>query len=138
MGALKRVARYLAGTKELVVRLELDRDVKPGHVHLVGWADSDWAGDQATRRSQTSGFITADGIAMRSFSRRQATVATSSAAAELYAMAAVAEELMLFREVVIFFGLEPAAELRSDSSAARGIARREGVGKMKGLEVRTL
>eukprot|EP00975_Prorocentrum_lima_P018646 3926180-Prorocentrum_lima.AAC.1 len=45
-------------------------------VTLIGYSDSDWAGDLHTRRSQPS------------FSRRQAMVATSSGVAEYYAATA--------------------------------------------------
>ena len=38
----------------------------------------------------------------------------------------------------MFFGCQIEAALHMDSAAARGICRREGVGKVKALEVRTL
>ena len=37
-----------------------------------------------------------------------------------------------------FFGFKVVATLRCDSSAARGMMRREGVGKVKTLEIKTL
>ena len=37
----------------------------------------------------------------------------------------------------MFFGCQVEASLHTDSAAARGICRREGVGKVKSLEVRT-
>ena len=57
--------------------------------------------------------------------------------AEFYAGCAIAEEMLLAREVLMFFGCRVEASLHMNS-AARGICRREGVGKVKSLEVRTL
>ena len=37
-------------------------------MELVGYSDSDWAGDPASRKSQSSGHVDADGCKMASFS----------------------------------------------------------------------
>ena len=80
MCALKRVDRYLLGTKNAAIRFEIrgrsDRAV------IAGWADSDWAGDVSTRRSQSSGHIEIDGCPVSGFSPRQSVEATSSGVAE--------------------------------------------------------
>ena len=55
--------------------------------------------------------------------------------AEFYAGCATAEEILLARDVLMFFGCRVEASLHMDSAAARGICRREGV---ESLEVRTL
>eukprot|EP00959_Pyramimonas_sp_CCMP1952_P306539 6415415-Pyramimonas_sp.AAC.1 len=75
---------------------------------------------------------------MHSFSRRQGIAATSSGVAECYAAAAVAEDLLYFKSLLEFMGFTVATILLTDSSAARGIAKREGVGKVKSLEARVL
>ena len=46
--------------------------------------------------------------------------------------------MLLARDAMMFFGCQVEASLHMDSAAARGICRREGVGKVKSLEVRTL
>ena len=58
--------------------------------------------------------------------------------AEFYAGCATAEEMLLARDVLMFFGCQGEASLHVDSAAARGICRGEGVGKVKALEMRTL
>ena len=65
-------------------------------------------------------------------------MSTSSGMAEFYAGCATAEEMLLARYVLIFFGFQVEAALHMDSAAARGICRREGVEKVKALEVRAL
>ena len=101
MCALKRVVRYLLVTKNAAIRFEIrgrsDRAV------IAFWADSDWAGDVSTRRSQSSGHIEIDGCPVSGFSRRQAVVATSSGVAEFYALCAVAEEVMHLQDLLRFF-----------------------------------
>ena len=69
---------------------------------------------------------------MHGFRRRQSVIATSSAVAEYYAGPSVAEDLLFFRELCMFFDFDPYTELRLDSSAARGIAKRKGDGKEMG------
>ncbi|CAK0835553.1 unnamed protein product [Prorocentrum cordatum] len=134
--ALKRLVRYLLGTRDAVNWLPWPTE--GANVELVGCGDSDWAGDLQTRRSQTSGKIEIDNVPMHSFSRRQGIVATSSGVAEYYAGAAVAEDLLYFKSLLEFMGFTVVATLLTDSSAARGIAKRERVGKVRSLEARVL
>ena len=58
--------------------------------------------------------------------------------AEFYAGCATAEEMLLARDVLMFFGCRVEASLHMDTAPASGICRCEGVGKVKSLEVRTL
>ena len=58
--------------------------------------------------------------------------------AEFYAGCVTAEKMLLAWNVLMFFGGQVEASLHMDSAAARGICRRDGVGKVKALEVRTL
>ena len=101
---------------------------------LDGFSDSDWAGS-TDGKSQSSGVLFVDGAPLHSFSRRQSVIATSSGMAEFYAGCATAEEMLLARDVLMFFGCQVEASLHMDSAAARGICRREGVGKINSLEV---
>ena len=56
MIALKRVNRYLQGTRHFVNKLELDGDVDKHVARLDGFSDGDWAGS-TDRRSQPSGML---------------------------------------------------------------------------------
>ena len=60
MIALKRVARYLKGTRELVNKLELDQEVDKHVVKLDGFSDIEWAGS-TDPKSQPSGVLFIDG-----------------------------------------------------------------------------
>ena len=99
MVALKRVT----GTRHLVNKLELDADVDKHVTRLDGFSDSEWVGS-TDRKSQSSGALFVDGALLYSFSRRQSLIATSSGMAEFYAGCAIAEEMLLARDVLMFFG----------------------------------
>ena len=106
-------------------------------VHLDVYADSDWAG-AADRHSQTSLHVVCDECPMMGLSRRQQVIATSSGEAEYYAMASGLSQGLLFKVVLEYFNFKVVARVLSDSSAARGIVKREGVGKIKHLSTRVL
>ena len=123
MEALRRVTRYLQGTQDAYVKLRIQSD-DPITVELVGYSDSDWAGDPSSRKSQSSGHVEADSCPLTSFSRRQSCVATSSGMAECYAMCSTAEELLHLRTIPEHFGFSVNITLFCDSVAAR-VLRRE-------------
>ena len=100
MIALKRVSRYLKG--HFVNKLELDTDVDKHERRLDGISGSDWAGS-TDRKSQSSGALFVDGAPLYSFTRRQSLIATSSGMAEFFAGCAIAEEMLLARDVLMFF-----------------------------------
>jgi transposase InsO family protein len=95
--AVKRVFRYLQGTKELGTQYGLSSET------LLGYSDSDWAGSKDDRKS-TSGHIFLFGGGPISWSsKRQSVVATSTTEAEYIAAAHATKEAvwlqMLLREL---------------------------------------
>jgi hypothetical protein len=86
MTAVKRIFRYIQQTIQM--GLVFRGSVQP----LVGYTDSDWAGDQDTRRS-TSGYVFNLGSAAISWSsKRQPTVALSTCEAEYVGQKNAAKE----------------------------------------------
>ena len=118
--ALRRVTRYLLGTKGAHIK----RSAQSGDPSLVDmdFSDSDWAGDPASRKSQSSGHVDADGCPMASFSLRQSCVATSSGMAEYCATCSTAEEPLHLRSVMEQFEFKVNTTIFCDCVAARGIA----------------
>jgi hypothetical protein len=83
--AVKRVMRYLQGTKELCLTYSSSIDV-------LGYTDADWGGDQDNRRS-TSGYLFKIGDGAISWSsKKQRTVALSSTEAEYMAATQATKE----------------------------------------------
>ena len=82
---------YLAGTKDYGICFGKDSRSK----QLLGYCDSDYAGDLDTRRSTTGYVFILNGGAITWSSRRQQTVAASTTEAEYMAAAAATKALWL-------------------------------------------
>jgi hypothetical protein len=96
--AAKDVLRYLAGTRDQGVLF------KKGAGFLVGYCDSDFAGDVDTRRSTAGYVFTLCGGAVSWSSKLQVTVAVSTAEAEYMAAASAVKEALWFRKLLFDFG----------------------------------
>lgn len=98
--AVKWMMRYLRGTSNLCLCFG------GGKSHLVGYTDSDMAGDVDTRRS-TSGYIfTFGGGAVSWQSRLQKCVALSSTEAEYIAATEACKEMLWLKNFLQELGLE--------------------------------
>lgn len=86
--ALKRVVRYLKGTKQM----GLDFNRSEGANCLIGFADADWATDTEDRKSVSGFLFQVYGNTVSWSSKKQTTVATSSSEAEYVALSAAASE----------------------------------------------
>jgi hypothetical protein len=98
----KHILRYLRGTIEYGLRYAQGDGVK-----LVGYTDADWAGNAVDRKS-TSGCCFSLGSGVVSwFSRKQKSVALSSAEAEYMAASMAACEAIWLRKLLVaLFGQE--------------------------------
>ena len=72
------------------------------------------------------------------WSSTQSVVALSSAEAELNALIKIASEALGLRNTLLDMEVPMEIEIKTDSSAAKGIVHREGCGKVKHLEARQL
>lgn len=94
--ALRRILRYVQGTKEHGVQL-----LKHQNMKMTAYTDADWAGCPSTRRS-TSGFCVFLGDNLVSWSaKRQATVSRSSAEAEYKGVANAVAETCWLRNLLL-------------------------------------
>ena len=75
---------------------------------------------------------------MKTWSSTQATVALSSAEAELYALTKGASQGLGMMTLLADFGFTVSVTVHTDASAAIGIVRRAGIGKLRHLNVRYL
>lgn len=145
--AAKRVLRYLRGTIEYVLRFTVRRSAKPGDpIDLVGYSDSDYAGDIFTRRS-TSGYVFMMGDCAISWrSKRQATVSRSTTEAELVALNSAASEALWLQMLLRGMGAWPdesegkvPVPIKEDNAGAKAIAldHRQGE-RIKHMDVKHL
>ena len=130
--ALKRVARYLIGKLRMI--LHFGWQERPRGVTAM--TNSDWAGCLKTRKS-TSGGVTMQGAhALRHWSTTQATVALSSAEAELIGIVKGASEAIGARSLLEDFGVPCTIDVCTDASAAAGACKRTGAGCIRHLDTR--
>ena len=103
------------------------------------FSDADWAVDRETRRSVSGAAIYVGGCLAYSSSRTQKIVSLSSAESETYAAASVTMDAILI--TTIFSWLLQCHFMMClylDSSAARGVLSRKGVGRLRHLSCRIL
>eukprot|EP00972_Heterocapsa_arctica_P093703 13822580-Heterocapsa_arctica.AAC.1 len=79
-----------------------------------------------------------NGVLLTCWSRTQPVVALSTAEAELLAMTTGVQEGQFARHLLAELSVNAKVTVFSDSSAARAVVARRGVGKMKHLAVRDI
>ena len=131
---LKRILRYLKGSMRVSHLFRWQKEQRT----LKTYSDSDWAGCVKTRRSTSSGAVMSGKHLITHWSSTQATVALSSAEAELNALVKAVSETLGIRNMMSFAGKELFLEVFTDSNAAKGIVQRSGSGKVKHLEAKQL
>ena len=131
---LKRIGRYLLGRPRLVSLFAF----QPPTLTVTAYTDSDWAGCKKTGRSTSGGIVTVGSHVIKSYSRQQKTVALSSAEAELHAMVAASAESLGIVSLLADMGVDAIGEVYADSSAALGIAQRQGIGKVRHIRTQAL
>ena len=161
LSALKHLACYLKGTMELGVflsncdfgtRLEDHWDDKESSLDdrssftVECFCDSNWGGCKTTRRSTSSGMVFLNGSMVLSLYKSQSTISLSSCEAELMAMTYMTAEAIMVCNVCKFLLGINGREIDStmdfivytDSSSAKALAQRRGVGRLKHVDLRHL
>ncbi|RVE41856.1 hypothetical protein evm_013500 [Chilo suppressalis] len=118
--AAKRVLRYLMGTKDLALFYRRGNQ----NEFVLGYADADHAGD-FDRRSNSGWVFLSQGGAISWESKKQRTVAISSAEAEYVALSEAAKEAIFIRRFIAELrdGPNPAISIFTDSQSAMAIAK---------------
>ena len=131
---LKRLGRYLLGTPRLTWFYPWQS--LPDKVDV--FVDTDFAGCRATRRSTSGGVALMGGHCVRHWSKTQPTIALSSGEAELGGLAKGSAEGIGLCTVATDLGFRLKPCIHSDATAAIGIAKRRGVGKIRHLSTADL
>ena len=105
---------------------------------MTVFADANYAGCKATRKSTSGGCIMWGQHFIRGWSKTQAVIALSSAESEFAGMARGTCEAFGAISVAKDLGSTVEATLFADSSAALGIAGRSGAGKIRYLDTSML
>ena len=131
---LKRLGRYLKG------HLRVVQEFRPQEWdgNIVCFTDSDHAGCTFTRKS-TSGIVCmVGGHCIKGSSTVQSTIALSSGESEYYSIVKASATALGMRAMYADWGIKAKCVVRSDSSAARGICNRRGLGKTRHIQYRFL
>ena len=102
------------------------------------YVDSDWAGDRQQRKSTSGGLVIVGGIVVKSWSRTQRGRSLSSAKAEYYAIVTGAAEALAVQALAEELGWKMSVRVHTDSSAAKAVASRRGLGKLRHIELKYL
>lgn len=129
-----KIARYLKFRPRLKHVFSLNHDME----FVDACVDSDWAGDKISRKSTTGAILKVGGHAVKTYSRNQKTIALSSGEAELYAIVSGIAEAIGVQSICADYGFNCKIRCFSDSSAAVGIVKRDGIGKVRHLQTQFL
>ena len=135
--AVKRVFRYLNGTRDL--SLTLRGAQSRSDLLLQLFTDASYAECPDTRRSHTGCIITLSGSTIVASSKKQPLVAVSACESELYALFSSSLLLIQLRRILAFLGHDTSKPtiMYSDSQAAISALRKPKLStKMKHVDVR--
>ena len=128
---LRRLARYLVGRPRLVAHYRFQEEVE----ELRVYSDSDWAGCRRTAKSTSGGVIMRGGHYIKSWASTQKNITLSSGEAELVAVVKASTELIGVSQLAGEWGRALKGVVYIDSSAALGVVKRKGNGKLRHIKV---
>ena len=134
MITLKRLGRYLVGKPRVVNCLSCQN--VPTDIHC--FVDADWAGCVRTRRSTSGGGIKFGTHMIKTWTGTQASIALSSGESEYYALVKGVSQGLGTQALFGDFGIKVELHVHTDSSAAKGITERVGLGKTRHIAVHLL
>ena len=136
-GRLKRVARYLVGKPRLVYDYKWGTGAEDDDA-IDFYVDTDFAGCKESRRSTSGGVCLYHGSNIKRWSKTQTTIALSSGEAELHGIASGIAHGLGMQSLARDLGFELKIRVHSDATAALGICRRRGLGKIRHLDTTDL
>ena len=132
---LKRLGRYLLGSPRVVITFEY----QVAYDHITVWTDSDFAGCHKTRKSTSGGIVMLGRHLIKGWSSTQAVIALSSGEAEYYSLVKGISVGMGIQSMLKEMGFSLGTiRVNTDSSAAKGISNRRGLGKVRHIETNML
>ena len=132
--ALKRLARYLIGKDRCVTKYDYQEKCE----FIDAWVDTDYAGCRETRKPTSGGVLMIGGHMLKGWSNTQSVIALSSGEAEYYGMVRGGSSGLGLRSLMEDMDVDMKLMIRTDSSAALGVSRRRGRGKMRHIELSQL
>ena len=133
-----RLSSRAKGQTIMDVREAEETEDKGKHL-LAVVCDSGYAGNRHDRKSTSSFQILLDGNLMESRVRFQKSISLSSGEAEFVSMVGGCSDGLLVRHLWMKMVVEPCEmKVRSDSSAARSMIQRQGIGRVRRMDAALL
>ncbi len=129
---MKRIGRYLLYRPRMALLISWHD--KSSFVDGIG--DSDHAGDVMERKSTNGGVVKVGNNTVLAWSTTQGGPSLSSCESEWYGMLKTASEALAVQAGTQDLGDDLMTRVWGDSSAALGVAKRQGLGKLKHVESR--
>ena len=127
---LKILGRYYKGKPRLVYKYPFAKEPAK---EVTVYCDTDFAGCSQTRRSTSGGCAMIGGAQVKHWSKTQSTIALSSGEAELVGIGSGCAQGLGLQSLAADMGWTLKLSVHSDATAALGIAKRRGLGKIRHL-----
>lgn len=131
---LKRMGRYIKGSMRIVQHFRPQRM----YAQLRGLCDSDHAGCLRTRKSTSGLILMAGQHCLKTSSTLQTTIALSSGESEYYSIVKCAAMVIGAQAMFKEWGIDLSCKILTDSSAAKGMSSRRGLGRTRHVHTRYL
>ena len=131
--ALKRLGGYLETHKRLVFEYPFQEAQK-----VDVYSDTDWSGCIRTRKSTSGGCLMIGQHLIKSWSSTQGPISLSSGEAEFYGVVKASGMALGYQALLDDLGVRLPVRIWTDSSATMGICGRQGLGKLRHVDTRTL
>ena len=126
----KRMCRFLEGMPRMVQRIPF---LNHSPALVKAYVDSDWAACRHTRKSTSGGLLCYGVVVVKGWSSTQAVIALSEGETEYYAALKGASQALGLKSMMADLGMTVSITLFTDSSAAKGVIHRVGLGKLRHL-----
>jgi hypothetical protein len=123
--AVKRIMRYLVGTTNNGLVYKANGTISDMKISMDTYVDADWAGDKDDRKSTTGYLTKINGNTITWSSKKQRTVALSSAEAEYMAIASGAQECKWMMQLLNELSLTTHSRILTDNQAAQSIGKND-------------
>ena len=130
---LKRLGRYLEGHRRLVFECGFQSAEK-----VEVYSDTDWAGCIKTSKSTSGDCLMIGSHLLKSWSSTQGVVSLSSGEAEFYGVTKAAGIGLGYQSLLEDLGVAAGIRVWTDSSATLGICGRQGLGKFRHIDTRSI
>lgn len=131
---LKHLVRYLVHQPRLAWQFNYEDNPR----EMTTFVDTDFAGCVETRRSTSGGAVVLGTHLLRHWATTQSTIALSSGEAELTGLVKGASHSIGMQSPARDLGFDLGIHVKSDATAAIGICRRRGLGKIRHLSTADL